>query len=118
MRMSETPRSLANRPPRRYLRPPKPVRYPESDRLHDETPLRIWDRMDGDLVERDLSSPESRLCDTLGLYWHVRADPILVRALRLTRDADGNDLVLTPEEERAHALARVAELEAELARRK
>jgi len=227
--MSETPRSLAHRPPRRYLRPPKPVRYPESDplgetgfhlelrtglyltlkqligargavgsdqciyydptnpkkclspdvmvhlgsppepfpiwkiweggaphlgveftspsdtppkpyrrkleryqqagiaevvwfdRLDDQTPLRIWDRMDGDLVERDLSSPESRLCDTLGLFWQVVPDPVLVRNLRLAPDVEGSDLLPTVNEEREKlgaALARVAELEAELALRK
>jgi Uma2 family endonuclease len=227
--MSETPRSIANRPPRRYLRPPKPVRYPESDplgetgfhlelrtalyltlkqhigprgavgsdqfiyydptnprkclspdvmvhlgsppepfpiwkiwergaphlgveftspsdtppkpyrrkleryheagiaevvwfdRLHAEMPLRIWDRVEGDLVERDLSSPESRLCDTLGLYWCVVPDPILARNLRLAHDVEGSRLLPTPNEEHeklAGALARVAELEAELARRK
>jgi hypothetical protein len=224
--MSETPRSLADRPPRRYLRPPKPVVYPDTDplgetgfhlelrtalyltlkqliggrgavgsdqfvyydptnarkclspdvlahlgsppepfnvwktwergaphlgveftspsdtppkpyrrkleryqqagisevvwfdRLHDEVPLRIWDFKDGDLVERDLSAPEARLCDTLGLYWQVRPDPVTVRVLRLTRDVDGTDLVLTPEEQRSSAMARVAELEAELAKRR
>jgi Uma2 family endonuclease len=116
--------SPSDTPPKPYRR--KLERYREAgiaevvwfDRLDDEAPLRIWDLVEGDLVERDLSSPESRLCDRLGLYWQVRSDPILVRALRLTRDADGKELVLTPEEERGAALARVAELEAELARRK
>lgn len=37
--------------------------------------------------------------------------------LRLTRDANGADLLLTPDEQRDAALARVAELEAELRKR-
>ena len=37
------------------------------------------------------------------------------RTLRLARDREGNDILLTPEEA---ALARVAELEAELARQR
>ena len=65
-----------------------------------------------------ISRVPNRVCDTLGLYWCVVHGPVLVRDLRLTRDAEGMDLVLTPEEEREDALARVAELEAELARRK
>jgi len=123
--------SPSDTPPKPYRR--KLERYRQAgipevvwfDRLRDDTPLRIWDLRDGDLVERDLSVPESRLCDTLGLYWHVRSDPVTVRVLRLTRDPEGTDLVLTPEEQRSSleqqrssALARVAELEAELARRK
>ena len=42
----------------------------------------------------------------------------LHQSLATWLDADGRELVLTPEEERGAALARVAELEAELARRK
>jgi hypothetical protein len=85
-------------------------------------PIRLWDLVDGDLVERELSTPESLACDALGLWWCVRSDPEYGPMLRLARDPQGADLVLTPEEaERAAkeaALARVAELEASLAARR
>jgi Uma2 family endonuclease len=91
-------------------------------------PLRFWDLVGGDLVERDPSAPETRRCDALGWFWYVREEPGLGPALRLTRDREGKDLVLSPAEtERAAkevalaateaALARVAELEAELAQK-
>jgi Uma2 family endonuclease len=73
-------------------------------------PLRLWDRFEGDLVERKLDGENALLCDTLGLYWCVRSDATLGRALRLSRDALGQTLVPS-------ALERVAELEAELRRR-
>jgi len=99
-------------------------------------PLRLWDLFDGDLVERELGAPEDHRCDALGLYWCVRRDPALGPLLRLARDAAGTDVVLTPAEveraakeaERAAkeaerdarlaAEARVAALEAELAKRR
>ncbi|HTQ06304.1 MAG TPA: Uma2 family endonuclease [Polyangiaceae bacterium] len=80
-----------------------------------ERELRFWDRIDGDLVERDPSDPEARRCDALGLYWCVIEDAALGPTLRLARFPDGRELVLTEAEA---ALARVAELEAELARRR
>jgi Uma2 family endonuclease len=110
-----------------------------------ESPLRIWDRIEGDLVERDPSDPLATFCDTLELWWQVTADARHGRNLRLSRDAAGKDLLLSPlerlaleraakeaersakesersakESERAAkeaALLRVAELEAQLARR-
>jgi Uma2 family endonuclease len=119
--------SPSDTPPKPYRR--KLERYQQAgigevvwfDRLDDDAPLRIWDLVDGDLVERDLTAPESRLCDTLGLYWCVVSDRTLVRTLRLARDPDGKELLPTVDEEREKlksTLARVAELEAELARRK
>lgn len=84
------------------------VRFDPDD---GERPLRIWDLVDGDLVERDLAGPDALLCDALGLYWCVRPDPVLGPALRLARDAAGTSLVLTAEE-------RIAELEAELEKRR
>jgi hypothetical protein len=101
-----------------------------------EPRLRLWDLFDGDLVERDLSDPEARRCDALGFYWCIVDVPMLGATLRLARDRDGHDLLLTPAEaeraekeaeraekeaeraEKEAALARVAELEAELARRR
>jgi Uma2 family endonuclease len=76
-----------------------------------ERPLRIWDLLEGDLVERDLAGPEALLCDALGLYWCVRLDPALGPALRLARDPAGTSLIPTAEE-------RIAELEAELEKRR
>jgi hypothetical protein len=108
-----------------------------------EPRLRLWDLIDGDLVERDLSDPEAHRCDALGFYWCIVEDPELHSTLRLARDKEGRDLLPTPAEaeraakeaeraakeaERAEkeaertqkeaALARIAELEAELARRR
>lgn len=76
-------------------------------------PLRLWDFIDGDLVEREMSDPEATRCDTLGFYWCVVRDPELGPTLRLARDREGERLVPTGEEA---AKARIAELEAELAR--
>jgi hypothetical protein len=98
-------------------------------------PLRLFDAFDGDLVERKLEAADARRCDALGLHWTLCPDAELGTSLRLARDAEGSDLVRTPEEaeradreiERARAeaeragkeaaLARIRELEAELARR-
>jgi hypothetical protein len=100
--------------------------------------LRIWDRIEGDLVERDISSPAGHLCDALGLYWCLTIDPVLGLMLRLSRDSAGLELLPTLEEaqrdaqtrrhqaeaearqaeaEARQAEARVRELEAELAKR-
>jgi hypothetical protein len=89
-----------------------------------EQPLRIWDFVEGDLVERDPMAPGFRFCTVLGGYWIVRADPELGSTLRLARDEQGNELYPTHEEARVTAEnecqaaeARIRELEAELARR-
>lgn len=82
--------------------------------------LRIWDRIQEDLVERQLDGNriESR---TLGLWWVVLADAELQGQLRLSEDAEGLQLLPTAAEAelraRASAEARIAELEAELRRR-
>jgi Uma2 family endonuclease len=98
-------------------------------------PLRLWDRVEGDLVERELVGNDALLCDTLGVYWCVRPDAVLGRALRLSRDALGAELVPSLLEQQAalaeqqaalaeqqaalaeQQAARIAELEAELRRR-
>jgi Putative restriction endonuclease len=94
------------------------VRFDPED---DDLPLRLWDLVDGDLVERELSGPQALLCDAVGFYWYIQHSPQLGHLLRLARDAEGVDVLPTPDEaveqERAAkeaALARVAELEAEL----
>lgn len=116
------------------------------DSENPKSPLRFWDLLEGDLVERDLTDPQAHRCDALGLYWCVCEHPELSIVLRLARDAAGTDLLLSPEEELVRstqavaaeaaakvaataatdaaiaekdaALARIAELEAELARRR
>ncbi|HET7543734.1 MAG TPA: Uma2 family endonuclease [Polyangiaceae bacterium] len=108
------------------------VRFAAEDAVR---PLRLWDRFEGDLVERDLNGEHALLCDTLGVHWCVRSDPTLGRVLRLSRDALGQSLVPTAveaaesqraaaereraeaESQRAAAESRIAELEAELRRR-
>jgi Uma2 family endonuclease len=91
------------------------VRFDPSKR---ENPLRLWDFIEGDLVERDLADPEGRRCDTLGAYWVLVKDETLGTMLRIASDPAGRELWLTPEEiaeaayaEKQAALARVAELE-------
>jgi hypothetical protein len=64
--------------------------------------LRVWDRIEGDLVERVVHDDRSA-CDVLGLWWLVRDHATLGCALRLSRDAEGNDLLPEPQEQ---ALAR------------
>lgn len=94
------------------------VRYDWEDY---ERPIRIWDLVEGDLGERDLGDPEALKCDALGWYWCQREDPELGLMLRLARNRDGTELVLTPLEAESAAkdaaLARIAELEAALARK-
>jgi hypothetical protein len=77
-------------------------------------PLRLWDRFEGDLVERDLDGEHALLCDTLGVHWCVRGDATLGRVLRLSQDALGQTLIPSALE---RDRARIAELEAELRRR-
>jgi hypothetical protein len=95
-------------------------------------PLRIWDRVDDDLVERDPADPLFSRCDTLDAYFCVRADPHYGPWLYLSRDREGRDPYLTADEARQRAEARrheaevrqheaesrVRELEAELAKRR
>ncbi len=103
------------------------VRFDAED---GEQPLRLWDLFDGDLVERKLEGPEATRCDALGLHWCVRESEH-GRVLRLSRDADGKELVLTQTEiaeaermakeaerrAKEAALRRIAELETEAAQR-
>lgn len=64
--------------------------------------LRLWDRVGGALVERT-DAKESNRCRCLSLYWVVVPTQSFPAALRLARDAEGRDLVLTPEETEANA---------------
>ncbi len=64
-----------------------------------ERPIRVWDRVDGELVERAATSPELRACQSLGLWWVV-APSAFGPVLRLARERDGSGLLPTPNEER------------------
>jgi Uma2 family endonuclease len=100
--------------------------------------LRVWDRIDGDLVERVVTD-EKTPCLMLGVTLLVGPVDEYPVGLRLARDVDGRELVLTEAEGRRAeaegrrveaegrrveaegrklAEARVAELEKELAARK
>jgi hypothetical protein len=72
--------------------------------------LRVWDRIDDDLVERVVER-ESTPCLTLGLWWVVGEADGMNAALRLAHDKTGARLLLTEGE---GAARRIAELEAEL----
>ena len=93
-----------------------------------EQPLKLWDRLEGDLVEREISFGELEPSDVLGLFWLVEPSPDLGLMLRLSRDSAGRERLLTEGEayrveaearrvEAEAAEARIRELEAELARR-
>lgn len=83
------------------------------DPANQEQPLRLWDLFDGDLVERSLEGDGARLSDALGAHWCVRPHRELGQRLGLSLDASDQRPVLTSEEQ---ALARIAELEAELSK--
>ena len=92
------------------------------------TRLRVWDRIEDDLVERVVED-EATPCLSLGLWWVVRAIESAGAGLRLARDAAGHDVLPSRREldalrreadSRRHEAdaGRIAELEAELARRR
>jgi Uma2 family endonuclease len=59
--------------------------------------LRVWDRLEHDLVERVVTD-DSTPCVVLGLTLRVEAVDEYPVGLRLSRDADGQDKVLTTSE--------------------
>jgi hypothetical protein len=73
-----------------------------------ETPLRVWSRAGGDLVERDLGGARVARSEVLGDHWVVVLDAACGLALRLARDEAGAELLLTRLE---IAEARVREFE-------
>jgi hypothetical protein len=111
-----------------------------------ERPLRIWDGADGDVTERDPGEQGFNLSDALGMYFCVYRDAELGPMLGVARDPEGRDRLPTPTEARQqadeacqrevearqheaearqreaearqNAERRIAELEAELARRR
>ncbi len=98
------------------------VRFDAED---PERPIRIWDAVDGDLVERSPRDPDLLVCEKLGLWWTVVDDAKIGPMLRLSRDREGHDLLPTPEEAEAKSReandrlqAEVDALRAELAKAK
>jgi Uma2 family endonuclease len=79
-----------------------------------ERALRVWDRVEHDLVERELTQ-RNAASRCLPGFWVVRDEPELGATLRLSRDELGTELYRTPAEANAE---RVRELEAELLRRR
>lgn len=81
-----------------------------------EKVVRIWDAVEGDLAEREVtgSATPSRV---LPGHWLIVQDVTLGPTLRLSHDAQGSNLYPTSREQSAQAEARIRELEAELARR-
>lgn len=69
------------------------------DPENEQQPLRVWDRVDGELIERARRSRGLRECLALGLWWAVVPSQ-LGPLLRLARDREGRDLLPTPSEER------------------
>jgi hypothetical protein len=70
--------------------------------------IRVWDRIEGDLVERSATSPILRECQALRLWWVV-VPSMYGPMLRLSRDPEGTDLLSTPNEERTRLTAALAE---------
>lgn len=88
-----------------------------------EAALRIWDRVEGGLLERDLRTGPCR-SSVMDVRWVVARADDHATALRITQGADSDALVPTRKEalqaeaEARHAAERrVLELEAELRRR-
>lgn len=78
------------------------------DAANEAQPIRVWDRVDGELVERAPSSPALRECVSLALWWVVipsEYGPML----RLAHDRDGKALLPTPNEERLRIAEELAE---------
>ena len=76
--------------------------------------LRVWDRIDGDLVERAVTD-ESTPCLTLDAFLVVAPVDDLPACVRLARDAAGRDLFPTDAERWREADARLREAEQRIA---
>lgn len=81
------------------------VRFDPED---EDQPLRVWDRIEGDLVERSSKSRALRECVALGLWWIVVPSD-LGPTLRLARARDGRDLLPTPAESSVRLQEELAE---------
>jgi Uma2 family endonuclease len=87
-------------------------------------PLRIWDRVQDDLVERDPADPGFPHCNTLDAFFCLRNDARYGLWLYLARDREGRDPYPTEAEARQRetearerAEAEVRRLRAEIAKR-
>ena len=76
------------------------VRFDPEDR---ERPLRVWDMISGDMVERSQDDPDLQHCEALDLWWVIVKDEEIGPMLRLARDREGRELLPTPEEREAKA---------------
>ncbi len=79
------------------------------DPLDRKQPVRVWDRIEGDLVERAPESTRLRECVALGLWWVVVSSAEYGPQLRLARDREGRDLLPTPDEQRMRLAEELAE---------
>lgn len=91
------------------------VRF-EPEALSNVPALRVWDRVQGALLERDVAAAACT-SSVLDLRWMVAPADDHAMALRITTTRDGDVLVPTRIEARQAAENRVRELEAELLRR-
>ncbi|MFO0757697.1 MAG: Uma2 family endonuclease [Byssovorax sp.] len=71
-------------------------------------PLRVWDRVDGDLIERSPGSAMLRECAALDLWWAVVPSELGAQ-LRLAHDREGQKLLPTPSEERVRLAEELAQ---------
>lgn len=81
------------------------VRFDAENKAH---PIRVWDRVEGDLVERSREDPKLHECAALALWW-VIAPSAHGPMLRLARDREGRELLPTPEEVRLRLADELAE---------
>jgi Uma2 family endonuclease len=84
----------------------------------DGCTLRIWDQVEGDLVERALVDGQPAECVPLGLFWVVAPDDASGVLVRLAHDKAGKDLLPTLEEtaEIAQAKSEAAQAKSEAER--
>ncbi|MBK8259591.1 MAG: Uma2 family endonuclease [Polyangiaceae bacterium] len=78
------------------------------DQDNKNLPIRVWDRVDGDLVERAHQDPNLHECAALGMWWVV-VPSLLGPMLRLARDKEGTQILPTPDEERLRLARELAE---------
>ena len=81
------------------------VRFDPMDRIR---PVRIWDHVEGDLVERAPESADPHECAALGLWWVVVPSDFGPQ-LRLARDREGTVLLPTPDEDRIRLAQELSE---------
>lgn len=81
------------------------VRFDAADAAQ---PIRVWDRVQGELVERAKDDPRLRACAAVGMWWVVAPSPFGLQ-LRLARDGEGRQLLPTPDEERVRLAAELTE---------